>query len=108
MGLDVKGKANVLAALAKTYKSESDLVNMKKTMEAISALVPAPDFSLLRDYATLAAAKGDSKEEEAALTQILSISGINNVQYADALFKKIDNLATNQKIEEGYLKGIRS
>jgi hypothetical protein len=99
-GLDVKGKANVLAALARTYKNESDLVNMKKTMEAISALVPAPDFSLLCDYATLAAAKGDSKEEEAALTQILSISGINNVQYADALFKKIDNLATNQKIEE--------
>ncbi len=99
-GLDVKGKANVLAALARTYKSETDLVNMKKTMEAISVLVPAPDYSLLRDYATLAAAKGDSKEEEAALTQIMSISGINNVQYSDALFKKIDNLAANQKIED--------
>ncbi|HCE43299.1 MAG TPA: hypothetical protein DET40_07105 [Lentisphaeria bacterium] len=99
-GLDAKGKANVLTGVAGTYKRESDLVNMKKTMAAISELVPAPDFSLLRDYAMLAAAKGDSNEEEAALTQILSISGINNAQYADALFKRIGNLAANQKNEE--------
>jgi hypothetical protein len=99
-GLDVKGKANVLTALARTYKAEGDLVNMKKTKAAVAELVPGPDYSLLRDYATLAAAKGDLKEEEAALTQIMSISGISNVQYSDALFKKMDNLAANQKNED--------
>lgn len=99
-GLDAKGKAAILSAIARTFKSEVDPVNMKKTMASISELVPTPDYTLLRDYAHLAAFVEDSKEETAAWTQIMSIPGIGNVQYADALFRKIGILAATQQVEE--------
>ncbi len=99
-GIDAKGKATVLAAIARIYKSEVDIVNMKKTMTSIAELVPAPDYSLLRDYANLAAFMEDSKEEVATWTQIMSIPGIANAQYADAVFRKIGVLVANKQIEE--------
>jgi hypothetical protein len=99
-GLDKTVKAKVLAAIARTYKDELDLVNMKKTMTSIAELVPAPDYSLLRDYANLAAFMEDSKEEVAIWTQIMAIPGIANAQYADAVFRKIGVLAASKQIEE--------
>ena len=99
-GLDAKGKATALIALAKTYKIDYDLANMKKTMAAVDELLPAPDHSLLRDYALVAAAKGDAKEEAAAWERILALPAINDAQRAEALFKKIDLLAAERQYEE--------
>ena len=99
-GLDAKGKAAALTALAKTFKSDNDLVNMKKAMAAAAELTPTLDHALIRDYALVAAAKGDSKEEAEAWARIMAMPNINNAQHAEAVFKTIDLLAADKRFED--------
>ncbi|MCG3148624.1 MAG: hypothetical protein PCFJNLEI_02069 [Verrucomicrobiae bacterium] len=96
-GLDEKKKLVALIASARTYHREGDLVNLKK---AVADLGQPGDFSLCRDYALLAAEKMQPAEEEAAWTQILEMPNLTNPQRAEATFKKIDLLATGQRIAE--------